>query len=127
MLNTYKSEDASVGTWLAPLEIERYYKDSSLLSTPYFLSRHHDIRFDTQWVSRGCLNDYLVTHKQSARDMIQKQQRLDGNMTLCQEEKVLIRPWIYDWSKKPEECCKQLVGPEPEVEQGPEIDAEEVV
>lgn len=44
----FVNEDVSVGIWLAPLRIER----------------RHDRRFDTEWRSRGCLNHYVITHKQ---------------------------------------------------------------
>ena len=47
-LQRYAAEDVSVGVWIAPLQVER----------------RHDVRFDTEWRSRGCRNDYLVTHKQ---------------------------------------------------------------
>lgn len=29
----------------------------------------HDPRFDTEWVSRGCNNEYLITHKKSPAEM----------------------------------------------------------
>lgn len=37
----------SVGAWLAGLKIKYV----------------HDPRFDTEWQSRGCSNEYLITHK----------------------------------------------------------------
>jgi galactosylxylosylprotein 3-beta-galactosyltransferase len=44
----YNSEDVSVGAWLAGIDVHYV----------------HDPRFDTEWMSRGCNNEYLVTHKQ---------------------------------------------------------------
>lgn len=46
----YNSEDVSVGAWLAGLNVHYV----------------HDPRFDTEWTSRGCHNEYLVTHKQAS-------------------------------------------------------------
>lgn len=49
VLQRFNSEDVSVGVWTAPLNVER----------------RHDPRFNTEHVSRGCHNSYIVTHKQS--------------------------------------------------------------
>uniref|UniRef100_A0A915MPR5 Hexosyltransferase n=1 Tax=Meloidogyne javanica TaxID=6303 RepID=A0A915MPR5_MELJA len=43
LFQLYRNEDVSVGTWLAGLKV-RYV---------------HDPRFDTEWTSRGCNNEYL--------------------------------------------------------------------
>ncbi len=40
-----------MGTWLAPLKVNRV----------------HDVRFDTEFRSRGCSNSYLMSHKQSVQ------------------------------------------------------------
>lgn len=61
-LSLYNSEDVSVGVWLSPYDAER----------------RHDVRFNTEFVSRGCRNSYIVSHKQSAEDMITKQQLLQS-------------------------------------------------
>jgi galactosylxylosylprotein 3-beta-galactosyltransferase len=47
-LMIWNSEDISVGAWLSPIQVNRV----------------HSIRFDTEAKSRGCNNDYIVTHKQ---------------------------------------------------------------
>lgn len=46
-LKLYRNEDVSVGAWLAGLRV-RYA---------------HDPRFDTEFRSRGCNNEYLVSDK----------------------------------------------------------------
>ncbi len=53
ILQLYSNEDVSLGVWLAPL----------------ILNRVHDIRFDTEFESRGCSNNYFITHKQAILDM----------------------------------------------------------
>ncbi|CAL1535495.1 unnamed protein product [Lymnaea stagnalis] len=85
----YLSEDVSVGTWLAPLKI----------------NRHHDQNFDTEYISRGCLNTYLITHKQS----VLKLRELNNNLLtlgrLCKDEVVLRASYEYDWNYPPSKCC----------------------
>uniref|UniRef100_A0A4W6C219 Hexosyltransferase n=1 Tax=Lates calcarifer TaxID=8187 RepID=A0A4W6C219_LATCA len=67
---TWQSEDVSLGAWLAPVDVRRT----------------HDPRFDTEYKSRGCNNKYLVTHKQSLEDMLEKHQTLQRDGRLCKEE-----------------------------------------
>ncbi|CAG5017718.1 unnamed protein product [Parnassius apollo] len=55
LLSYYNSEDVSMGVWTAALDINRV----------------HDIRFDTEWKSRGCNKTMLVRHKQSPSDMFE--------------------------------------------------------
>ena len=91
-LQIYRSEDVSVGAWLSPLAR---------------LNRVHDERFDTEFVSRGCLNSYLVTHKQSVEEMRSKQYSLVANGKLCEKEQRLRPSYNYDWSKPPSKCCQR--------------------
>ncbi|KAK5980442.1 Hexosyltransferase [Trichostrongylus colubriformis] len=49
LFKMYKNEDVSVGAWLAGLNVKYV----------------HDPRFDTEWISRGCNNEYLITHNLS--------------------------------------------------------------
>ncbi|PFX32537.1 Beta-1,3-galactosyltransferase 6 [Stylophora pistillata] len=93
LLQKYNSEDVSVGSWLAPLRVNRV----------------HDYRFDTEYRSRGCNNLHIVSHKQSVSDMYQKHRQLkDGK--LCLQESHLMNSFIYDWSVPPTKCCKRIGG-----------------
>nr|CAG4644159.1 EOG090X0A8N [Lepidurus arcticus] len=87
----YKSEDLSVGTWLAPLKVTRI----------------HDPRFDTEYKSRGCFNSYLVTHKQTPEMMREKYVNLQTVGKMCTEEIRLRYSYAYNWSALPSECCKR--------------------
>ena len=89
-LQLYRSEDVSVGAWLAPLAR---------------LNRVHDERFDTEFVSRGCRNSYLVTHKQSVEEMRTKQYNIVATGRLCEKEERLRGSYNYDWNKPPSKCC----------------------
>ena len=88
-LKTFLSEDVSLGSWLAPLDINRV----------------HDPRFDTEYKSRGCNNVYLVTHKQSAMQMRDLYRNLKSTGKLCHKEHKLRNSYIYDWNSQPTFCC----------------------
>ncbi|XP_007943590.1 beta-1,3-galactosyltransferase 6 [Orycteropus afer afer] len=93
-LRAWHSEDVSLGAWLAPVDVQR----------------EHDPRFDTEYKSRGCSNQYLVTHKQSLEDMLEKHQTLTREGRLCKEEVRLRLSYIYDWSAPPSQCCQRKEG-----------------
>ncbi|XP_021015436.1 beta-1,3-galactosyltransferase 6 [Mus caroli] len=93
-LRAWHSEDVSLGTWLAPVDVQR----------------EHDPRFDTEYKSRGCNNQYLVTHKQSPEDMLEKQQMLLHEGRLCKHEMQLRLSYVYDWSAPPSQCCQRKEG-----------------
>ena len=93
-LKLYVNEDVSVGSWLAPYDIER----------------NHDVRFDTEYQSRGCNNAYIVTHKQPTHFMLEKHNSLKETGKLCKKEFRYKASYIYDWSKPPSECCKRQIG-----------------
>jgi len=90
VLQMFNSEDTSVGTWLAGIKV----------------NRKHDSRFDTEWKSRGCSNQFLVTHKQTQADMKIKWKRLSKYGSICEGAETKVRlSYNYDWSKPPSECC----------------------
>ncbi|XP_044769738.1 beta-1,3-galactosyltransferase 6 [Neomonachus schauinslandi] len=93
-LRAWHSEDVSLGAWLAPVDVQR----------------EHDPRFDTEYKSRGCSNQYLVTHKQSLEDMLEKQQTLTREGRLCKQEVQLRLSYVYDWSAPPSQCCQRKEG-----------------
>ncbi|XP_030078468.1 beta-1,3-galactosyltransferase 6 [Microcaecilia unicolor] len=93
-LAVWQSEDVSVGAWLGPLDLQRV----------------HDPRFDTEYKSRGCSNKYIVTHKQSIEDMLEKHQTLAKEGKLCKEEIKLRLSYVYDWNVPPSQCCQRKDG-----------------
>ncbi|NXT29781.1 B3GT6 galactosyltransferase, partial [Syrrhaptes paradoxus] len=93
-LNMWQSEDVSLGVWLAPIDVKRV----------------HDPRFDTEYKSRGCNNKYIVTHKQSIEDMLEKHQTLAKEGKLCKEEVKLRLSYMYDWGVPPSQCCQRKDG-----------------
>ncbi|XP_078464010.1 beta-1,3-galactosyltransferase 6 [Lampetra fluviatilis] len=94
MLKLFRSEDAALGAWLAPVDLRRV----------------HDPRFDTEFRSRGCSEQYLVTHKQSTEDMLEKQQSLRRHGRLCKREFRTRLSYIYDWAVPPSQCCQRREG-----------------
>lgn len=91
-LQQYKSEDVSLGLWLSPLNIHRV----------------HDVRFDTEYKSRGCFNSYLITHKQSTVQMREKHANILKTGKLCPSEERIRYSYVYNWTVPPSKCCKTL-------------------
>eukprot|EP00088_Acartia_fossae_P055313 TRINITY_DN64199_c0_g1_i1.p1 TRINITY_DN64199_c0_g1~~TRINITY_DN64199_c0_g1_i1.p1 ORF type:complete len:318 (+),score=16.30 TRINITY_DN64199_c0_g1_i1:57-1010(+) len=89
MLATFKNEDVSIGTWLAGAQIIKI----------------HDERFDTEWKSRGCSNNHLVTQNKSPEMMRAMWARITTGQTLCKKETVLRKSYAYDWNVPPSKCC----------------------
>ena len=91
VLRPFSSEDVSVGVWTAPLDIDRW----------------HDPRFDTEHVSRGCHNSYIVTHKQDPAVLRTLYKNLLETGRLCGHSGQYRRrlSYIYDWSVPPSLCC----------------------
>ena len=94
LLQSYQSEDVSLGVWLAPLNI----------------NRHHDIRFDTEYQSRGCIDSFLIQHKQSPLDMRAKYRSLQSLERLCSSGEIEHHlAYDYNWKVPPTRCCVRNV------------------
>ena len=87
----FKNEDVALGTWLAPLNI----------------SRVHDPNFNTQWISRGCYNSYIVSHSHTAGEIVLLNASLNKTGKLCRKEWRYYRSYMYDWTVPPYKCCKK--------------------
>ncbi|VDM72037.1 unnamed protein product [Strongylus vulgaris] len=94
LFKLYKNEDVSVGAWLAGLDIKYV----------------HDPRFDTEWKSRGCNNEYLITHKKTAQEMEVLYSNLVNLRVLCEKEYRVRYSYVYDWTALPSECCQRRNG-----------------
>ena len=87
----FKNEDVSMGTWLAPLKINRI----------------HDTEFNTESISRGCFNSYLVTHPHNVFGLLTFSSNLRKNGKLCSKEYVYYRSYVYNWTVSPYYCCER--------------------
>nr|CAB3224847.1 beta-1,3-galactosyltransferase 6 [Phallusia mammillata] len=94
MFQTYLSEDVTLGAWLAPLK----------------LTRVHDFRFDTEYKTRGCKNQFIISHKQSIDDMNLKHQSLQSTGDLCEKEVSFFNGYEYNWNVPPSKCCVRSDG-----------------
>ncbi|XP_023020536.1 beta-1,3-galactosyltransferase 6 [Leptinotarsa decemlineata] len=90
-LRSFNNEDVSVGFWLAPV--------NNVL-------RVHDVRFDTEWTSRGCKNSNLVTHSISPSEMVKLFKNLVNSGLMCLEQTMKRKHYLYDWKVPPSQCCK---------------------
>uniref|UniRef100_A0A2P2I6G9 Hexosyltransferase n=1 Tax=Hirondellea gigas TaxID=1518452 RepID=A0A2P2I6G9_9CRUS len=88
-LQLYRSEDVSMGVWLAPIELHRI----------------HDTKFDTEYRSRGCHNDYIVTHKQTPVSMRDKYNNLQTSGVMCKDLVQVRTSYNYNWNVLPSKCC----------------------
>ena len=93
-LQFYNSEDVSVGVWLSA----------------YRMERKHDVRFDTEFVSRGCSNHYIVSHKQSTKDMHSKYRLMKAKGVQCEKEYQTRGSYEYNWEELPSKCCERRKG-----------------
>ena len=93
LLQLFRSEDVSLGVWLSPFNINRI----------------HDIRFDTEYMSRGCLNRHIITHKQSADNMKTLFKNLQTFGKLCKNEIEIKYSYEYNWKTHPSLCCHRNV------------------
>lgn len=86
----YRSEDTSVGAWLANLN---------------GVDRQHDPRFDTEYLSRGCHQSYLITHKHTTEALRKIDHYLKETGSLCPKEYRTRLSYQYDWHVQPSKCC----------------------
>ena len=95
-LKKYVCEDASLGAWLAPYNIER----------------RHDTRFNTESHSRGCKNVFLLSHKVSASDMYDMYEslQLDGMLCSGKNQWYGFDGYLYNWTSLTGRCCKRSYG-----------------
>ncbi|XP_046831955.1 beta-1,3-galactosyltransferase 6 [Vespa crabro] len=95
ILKLHNSEDVSVGLWLAPLAN---------------IERKHDVRFDTEYRSRGCSNQYIVMHKQTIRNMRNMYEYYQTSGALCPKEIRNRMSYRYNWTVPPSQCCTRQTG-----------------
>ena len=88
-LHVFNNEDVSVGTWLAPLKINRI----------------HDPNFNTEAISRGCLNSYIVSHPHTLFELVGLNRSLSLTGKLCLKEWRYYNSYIYNWKVPPYYCC----------------------
>lgn len=88
----YRSEDVTVGTWLAPLNVFRM----------------HDTRFDTGTFTRGCQDDVIAVHDKSPDQLRIYHRRLMDGLGPCPEVKLKLQPYHYNWSVLPSQCCRTV-------------------
>ncbi|VDK67127.1 unnamed protein product [Litomosoides sigmodontis] len=94
LLKIYRNEDVSIGAWLAGLSVHYV----------------HDPRFDTEFRSRGCNNQYIITHKQTPDSLKKLYASIVNTGKLCEKEYRIRPSYVYDWSVPPSMCCARQNG-----------------
>ncbi|XP_044751522.1 beta-1,3-galactosyltransferase 6 [Coccinella septempunctata] len=90
-LRLFNAEDVSVGFWLSPIDN---------------ILRIHDIRFDTEWTSRGCQNFFLISHNIQPEKMQEMISNIKSHKVLCSSPHLKRNFYHYNWSVPPSQCCK---------------------
>lgn len=86
----YNSEDVSVGVWVAGVKN---------------IIRIHDRRFNTEWISRGCQNYYLVSHNLTMKQTRKMYENIVKKGYLCDVETIRRDDYMYNWSLPTSKCC----------------------
>ncbi|KAJ2948794.1 hypothetical protein O0L34_g8052 [Tuta absoluta] len=91
VLSHYNSEDVSMGVWTAALTVHRV----------------HDLRFDTEWTSRGCSDHMIIRHKQTAAAILEMYNHLSTSQgkKLCSSISEKRKSYRYKWDVLPSGCC----------------------
>ena len=90
----YHNEDVSMGAWVAPYDVEHV----------------HELRFNTEAFSRGCNNNYIITHKEKAASFLRRRRSILLNGTLCEVETEKQPAFLYNWTNSPLNCCERRRG-----------------
>ncbi len=89
-LQHYEHDDIGLGVWISPFNN---------------IEKHHDVRFNTGYYSRGCQNVYIVSHKETASSMRHKYLSLVQTGQICQKEFVSRLSYVYNWTAPANRCC----------------------
>lgn len=77
------------------------------LSSVNNVLRIHDRRFDTEWTTRGCQNDYLISHKLSEKQIRAMYESIISTKNLCDRVELTRTYYMYNWSALPSKCCNK--------------------
>lgn len=119
VLKAYRNEDVTIGTWLSTIDHEkRYFTKEIIIDSLTFIILYysrlfivillfyrHDVRFDTEFESRGCSNKYIVQHKLTQAEMTERYNNLITKGSLCTQEVRRKPSYEYQWQLPPSKCC----------------------
>ena len=94
-LEHYLHDDIALGVWLSPFS---------------GIERRHDVRFNTGPYSRGCSNEYIVTHRETLSSLHTKSLTLIENGLLCGEEFSSRPSYHFNWTVPSNRCCVRETG-----------------
>lgn len=94
-LEHYLHDDIALGVWLSPFS---------------GIERRHDVRFNTGPYSRGCSNDYIVTHRETLNTMHSKSLSVLNRGRVCEEEFSSRPSYHFNWTVPSNRCCVRETG-----------------
>ena len=94
-LNRYRHDDIALGVWLSPLK---------------GVTKQHSLGFNTGHYSRGCLNTFIVSHRESEESMAAKALSLETRGLLCGSEYQSRLAYHFNWTAPASRCCVRKAG-----------------
>lgn len=94
-LEHYHHDDIALGVWLSPFK---------------GIQKQHDVWFNSGYYSRGCRNDYIVMHRESAESMRTRHHLLQTKRMMCESEYQTRLSYRYNWTALADRCCVRKVG-----------------
>ena len=89
-LEHYRHDDIALGVWLSPLK---------------GIAKQHSLWFNTGHYSRGCLNSFVVSHRESVETMRAKAASLQTRGVLCETEYQSRLAYHFNWTAPASRCC----------------------
>ena len=93
-LEHYHHDDIALGVWLSPLK---------------GIVKQHSLWFNSGYYSRGCLNSFLVSHRESVESMAAKAASLEGRGVFCEREYQSRLAYHFNWTAPASRCCVRKV------------------
>ena len=94
-LDHYRHDDIALGVWLSPLK---------------GIKKQHALWINSGYYSRGCLNNFVISHKESVESMEAKAGSLERRGRLCESEYQSRLAYHYNWTVPAHRCCVRKVG-----------------
>lgn len=94
-LKHYRHDDIALGTWISAFK---------------GIKKQHSVGFNSGHYSRGCMNSYLVSHRETAQSMRDKYSNLQNKGILCQHEHQSRLSYRYNWTSPASHCCIRKAG-----------------
>lgn len=94
-LKHYRHDDIALGAWISAFK---------------GIKKQHSVGFNSGYYSRGCMNNYLVSHRETVQSMRDKYSNLQNKGVLCQHGHQSRLSYRYNWTSPASHCCIRKAG-----------------